>query len=76
KKNLVVKGTRIVYERSTLMHLRNSPLSQTPPNLSEFPGIGKGSPDPIKITSIKENGVRKSPQKTNSADDDQFEMDL
>lgn len=33
-----ILGTRIVYERSLLMHLRNSPMAQTPPkNLASIP---------------------------------------
>jgi len=37
-----LKGTRIVYDRSALLFLRNSPLAMTPPkNLAHIPGITK-----------------------------------
>jgi len=33
-------GTRIVYDRSFLMHLRNSPMAKSPPkNLPPIPGV-------------------------------------
>eukprot|EP00658_Telonema_sp_P-2_P032390 TRINITY_DN239_c0_g1_i14.p1 TRINITY_DN239_c0_g1~~TRINITY_DN239_c0_g1_i14.p1 ORF type:complete len:123 (-),score=15.93 TRINITY_DN239_c0_g1_i14:462-830(-) len=33
-------GTRIIYDRATMMHYRQSPLSQTPPaNLPAIPGV-------------------------------------
>lgn len=35
---MLYSGTRIVYERTMLMHLRNSPMAQTPPkNLASIP---------------------------------------
>ncbi|KAK9505692.1 hypothetical protein O3M35_009684 [Rhynocoris fuscipes] len=53
-------GTRIVYERSTLMFLRNSPLSQTPPNIPDCPSIiSKG----VDTRPKRENGLRRSPIK-------------
>ncbi|KAI9596854.1 eukaryotic translation initiation factor 4E binding protein-domain-containing protein [Syncephalis fuscata] len=37
-------GTRIIYDRSKLLSLRNSPLSRTPPaNMANVPGITRGS---------------------------------
>ncbi|ORX89378.1 eukaryotic translation initiation factor 4E binding protein [Basidiobolus meristosporus CBS 931.73] len=37
-------GTKIIYDRSTLMQLRNSPLSRTPPtNLPFIPGVTRAS---------------------------------
>ncbi|KAI9295560.1 eukaryotic translation initiation factor 4E binding protein [Neoconidiobolus thromboides FSU 785] len=37
-------GTRIIYDRHTLLNLRNSPLSRTPPaNLGFIPGVTKSS---------------------------------
>ncbi|CAG0888415.1 unnamed protein product [Darwinula stevensoni] len=45
-------GTRIVYDRSMLMNLRQSPLSQTPPqNLPSIPGVTAP-----KQKKAKENG--------------------
>ncbi|CAG8459993.1 14476_t:CDS:2 [Ambispora leptoticha] len=38
-------GTRIVYDRSTLLNLANSPLAKTPPsNLAFIPGVTKTNP--------------------------------
>ncbi|RKP08536.1 eukaryotic translation initiation factor 4E binding protein-domain-containing protein [Thamnocephalis sphaerospora] len=37
-------GTRIIYDRSKLLSLRNSPLSRTPPaNLPNIPGVTRAS---------------------------------
>ncbi|XP_054710694.1 eukaryotic translation initiation factor 4E-binding protein 1-like [Uloborus diversus] len=46
-------GTRIIYDRSFLMQMRNSPIARTPPkNLPNIPGIT--SPNQNKP---KENGA-------------------
>ncbi|CAG8433808.1 12497_t:CDS:2 [Ambispora gerdemannii] len=38
-------GSRIVYDRSTLLNLANSPLAKTPPsNLAFIPGVTKPNP--------------------------------
>merc|ERR1712093_206185 len=38
-------GTRIIYDRNTLMHYRNSPLSKTPPaGFPAIPGVTAGCP--------------------------------
>lgn len=71
-------GTRIVYERSMLMHLRNSPMAQTPPkNLAAIPEfLVKGNEF---VEQPKENGHEDtSPAKKDVAEDDhdQFEMDI
>ncbi|KAK9760528.1 Eukaryotic translation initiation factor 4E-binding protein 2 [Basidiobolus ranarum] len=37
-------GTKIIYDRSTLLQLRNSPLARTPPtNLPFIPGVTRAS---------------------------------
>ncbi|ORY01760.1 eukaryotic translation initiation factor 4E binding protein [Basidiobolus meristosporus CBS 931.73] len=37
-------GTKIIYDRNTLLQLRNSPLSRTPPtNLPFIPGVTRAS---------------------------------
>uniref|UniRef100_A0A1B6EYZ6 Eukaryotic translation initiation factor 4E-binding protein 1 n=1 Tax=Cuerna arida TaxID=1464854 RepID=A0A1B6EYZ6_9HEMI len=70
-------GTKIVYERSTLLHLKNSPMSQTPPkNLAAIPEfLIKGHEF---VDHPKENGHdSSSPVKKDIEDDnDQFEMDI
>ncbi|KAF8570261.1 hypothetical protein P879_01770 [Paragonimus westermani] len=69
-------GTRIIYDRDFLLHCRNSPVAQTPPNeLPEMPGFSlssDGKTAPLVVTNCHlpaENGVSK-------ADDVTFEMDV
>jgi len=74
-------GTRVVYERNFLLHLRNSPLSRTPPsNLPNIPDILKGSVDRPIISPPKENGSIKTipvpVKKDSNPDEEQFEMDM
>lgn len=79
-------GTRIVYDRSFMMHLRNSPLAQTPPkNLQYVDGIIKGEAShdakssPAKGTSgvIKHKPLGKVTEVQNETEpDDQFQMDM
>ncbi|XP_034253130.1 eukaryotic translation initiation factor 4E-binding protein 3 [Thrips palmi] len=73
-------GTRVVYERNFLLHLRNSPLSRTPPtNLPNIPeSVLKGSVDRPIISPSKEKVIiAPSPVKKDSnQDDEQFEMDM
>ncbi|KAL1123525.1 hypothetical protein AAG570_002602 [Ranatra chinensis] len=73
-------GTRIVYERSTLLHLRNSPLARTPPNIPDLPHfLSKDSVSPIsKKSPSKQNGVIPHHVNNNKALDDheQFEIDI
>ncbi|GBP10616.1 Eukaryotic translation initiation factor 4E-binding protein 2 [Eumeta japonica] len=44
-------GTRIVYERSFMMSLRHSPISQTPPKCNLPAALLKGAPSSLKVTS-------------------------
>lgn len=77
-------GTRIVYDRSFMMHLRNSPLSQTPPkNLQFVEGIIKGGEVSQDVKSSPGKGVimhkplSKVTEVQNETDpDDQFQMDM
>lgn len=65
-------GTRIIYDRSFLLNLRNSPLSNTPPKHVPS-GLLKGSPHSL----IKTNKTihSRSPPKTIESED-QFDMDI
>jgi hypothetical protein len=71
-------GTRIVYDRSHMLHLRNSPLSQTPPkNLAHFTNIIKGvdnGPE-VKTSPSKGKALGKLEEVQNETDD-QFQMDM
>lgn len=72
-------GTRIVYDRTVLLNLRNSPIARTPPtNITSFPGILIKGHD--FTNEPKENGnVIRSPTKKEVILDDgneQFEMDM
>lgn len=71
-----------MYERNFLLHLRNSPLSRTPPsNLPNIPeSLLKGSVDRPLLSPPKENGtIIPSALKKDAdqdAQDEQFEMDM
>jgi len=72
-------GTRIVYDRSKLMLLRNSPLAKSPPaNMAKIPGITDFNPE-SKAESTKENGIKENPKEEEKFVNDehaQFEMDI
>jgi translation initiation factor 4E binding protein 2 len=69
-------GTRIIYDRSMLLSLKNSPLSRTPPSKNIPLGLLRGQPNiPINKSTPKQQKGR-SPPKNNHALDDQFDMDL
>lgn len=72
-----------MYDRSFMMHLRNSPLSQTPPkNMHFVDGIIKGDANvEVKASPGKSPLAHKPLGKVdevqNEADpDDQFQMDM
>ncbi|KAM9840991.1 eukaryotic translation initiation factor 4E-binding protein 1-like [Aulostomus maculatus] len=74
-------GTRIIYDRKFLLQCRTSPLTRTPPNLPDIPGVTT----PLKRESSTEtnqaedapNNKDNSGLQTESAgEDDQFEMDI
>jgi len=74
-------GTKIIYERSFLMHCRNSPLAKSPPpNLPKIPGVTS----PRQAGDFpRENGElpKKIPEGVEGAEGagdepSQFEMDM
>jgi len=79
-------GTRIVYDRSFMLHLRNSPLSQTPPkNMHFVDGIVKADANVEVVKSSPGKGslmhmhkpLGKVDEVQNEAEpDDQFQMDM
>lgn len=75
-------GTRIVYDRTFMMNLRNSPLSQTPPtNLHYVEGIFKGDVSTDAKSPAKEVIQHKPLEKVTEVQnetepDDQFQMDM
>eukprot|EP01115_Flamella_aegyptia_P005781 TRINITY_DN24284_c0_g1_i1.p1 TRINITY_DN24284_c0_g1~~TRINITY_DN24284_c0_g1_i1.p1 ORF type:complete len:108 (-),score=26.96 TRINITY_DN24284_c0_g1_i1:50-373(-) len=69
-------GTRIVYDRSTLLNLRNSPLSKTPTNLPVIPGVT--APEQQHKEEVKQQPIVKetNAQKPQDFDDNEvFEME-
>jgi len=77
-------GTRIVYDRSFMLHLRNSPLAQTPPKNMHFvdgivkPDAGievKASPGKGHVVPLMHKPLGKVDEVQNEADD-QFQMDM
>ncbi|CAL1528656.1 unnamed protein product [Lymnaea stagnalis] len=76
-------GTRIVYDRSRLMQLRNSPLARSPPaNMAKIPGITDFDPESLLKAKDKENGPKddknqlKEDSKFGHDEHPQFEMDI
>lgn len=68
-------GTRIIYDRKFLLQCRTSPLTRTPPNLPDIPGVTtplKTEPEPPKSTVTTEH----NPGETGAGDEAQFEMDI
>eukprot|EP01121_Diplochlamys_sp_Union-15-3_P009515 TRINITY_DN2596_c0_g1_i3.p1 TRINITY_DN2596_c0_g1~~TRINITY_DN2596_c0_g1_i3.p1 ORF type:complete len:128 (-),score=32.25 TRINITY_DN2596_c0_g1_i3:50-376(-) len=66
-------GTRIVYDRNTLLKLANSPLAKTPPtHLPKIPGVTAPSSYAKDDSSDDEKDTEKS---NNGGDEDLFNMD-
>uniref|UniRef100_UPI0037E73EF7 eukaryotic translation initiation factor 4E-binding protein 2-like n=1 Tax=Semicossyphus pulcher TaxID=241346 RepID=UPI0037E73EF7 len=74
-------GTRIIYDRKFLLQCRTSPLTRTPPNLPDIPGVTK----PLKPDSSSNTNKPEQTPNSNadhdlrteeSAEDAQFEMDI
>jgi len=71
-------GTRIAYDRSALMNIRNSPLAKTPPaGLPSIPGITLGAPAVTSAGPGPKALSDKNPAKSKSAskDEELFQMD-
>ena len=73
-------GTRIVYDRSKLLLLRNSPLAKSPPkNLPRIPGVTCPA-DPKPPTTIAEapepTTTRESEHAPPTVEQDQFDMEM
>ena len=62
-------GTRIIYDRLFLLKCRDSPLSKTPPNLPDIPGVT--TPEKRVITKIPEEKEEKRKN-----DEEQFDMEM
>ncbi|XP_030004355.1 eukaryotic translation initiation factor 4E-binding protein 1-like [Sphaeramia orbicularis] len=77
-------GTRIIYDRKFLLQCRTSPLTRTPPNLPDIPGVTRPlKPDANQREEMPGNNntatatTNHSPHEEESTGDDaQFEMDI
>ncbi|XP_041826779.1 eukaryotic translation initiation factor 4E-binding protein 2-like isoform X2 [Melanotaenia boesemani] len=75
-------GTRIIYDRKFLLQCRTSPLTRTPPNLPDIPGVTRPlNPDSPSDTNQPEqtannNNDHDVHSEENAGDDAQFEMDI
>uniref|UniRef100_A0A1A8SJN6 Eukaryotic translation initiation factor 4E binding protein 1 n=1 Tax=Nothobranchius rachovii TaxID=451742 RepID=A0A1A8SJN6_9TELE len=75
-------GTRIIYDRKFLLQCRMSPLTRTPPNLPDIPGVtSQLNPDSSNDTNQPEETPNKSHHNNThtqqgSGEDAQFEMDI
>lgn len=70
-------GTRIIYDRKFLLQCRTSPLTRTPPNLPDIPGVTR----PLKADTIRpepavSNSNDHSQEEEGAGDEAQFEMDI
>ncbi len=70
-------GTRIIYDRATLINLRNSPMSRTPPKgMAVIPGVTIGAEHVVEPTKVVEDGAADAAASdTHEAAEDLFEMD-
>ncbi|CAG5121582.1 unnamed protein product [Candidula unifasciata] len=74
-------GTRIVYDRTRLMQLRNSPLARSPPaNMAQIPGITDFNTEAEATKKRSKRGIVKDENKDESKighdEHPQFEMDI
>ncbi|XP_038590287.1 eukaryotic translation initiation factor 4E-binding protein 1-like isoform X1 [Micropterus salmoides] len=74
-------GTRIIYDRKFLLQCRTSPLTRTPPNLPDIPGVTRPlKPDSSSNTNQPEqtpsNNTNHDLHTEESAEDSLFEMDI
>jgi len=72
-------GTRIIYDRSILMMLRNSPMSKTPPaGLNAIPGITLNTVPTVPAKPKKEESPPSSPRHNGTdetGDEEMFKME-
>ncbi|XP_030598692.1 eukaryotic translation initiation factor 4E-binding protein 1-like [Archocentrus centrarchus] len=75
-------GTRIIYDRKFLLQCRTSPLTRTPPNLPDIPGVTRplkrdASSDTNQPDQMLSSNTEHSVHAEESAGEDaQFEMDI
>ncbi|CAB3364751.1 eukaryotic translation initiation factor 4E-binding protein 1 [Cloeon dipterum] len=70
-------GTRIVYDRSFLLQMRNSPLARTPPkNLPSIPGITRGAPDQVLPKSPLCSLAKKEVTAGGDEGQEQFQLEI
>ncbi|XP_026154122.1 eukaryotic translation initiation factor 4E-binding protein 1-like [Mastacembelus armatus] len=75
-------GTRIIYDRKFLLQCRTSPLTRTPPNLPDIPGVTTS----LKLSNSRDtnppeqrpsnNNDHSLPTEESAGEDAQFEMDI
>ncbi|XP_022916659.1 eukaryotic translation initiation factor 4E-binding protein [Onthophagus taurus] len=71
-------GTKIVYEKSFLMHLKGSPISKTPPKFDIPEALQKGTKysPPKRVPKMNHHVKRSAKEKTTFEDQDQFALEL
>ncbi|KAK2818983.1 hypothetical protein Q5P01_024544 [Channa striata] len=75
-------GTRIIYDRKFLLQCRTSPLTRTPPNLPDIPGVTRPlDPNDTTNTNQPEQAPNNTPDQSlhteeSAGEDAQFEMDI
>lgn len=68
-------GTRIIYDRSTLLLLADSPLSRTPPtSLTHIPGVTKNDmPATLSVAARQRNHLGQMVDEVDQVSDDSDE---
>lgn len=70
-------GTRIIYDRSFLLQMKNSPVARTPPkNLPKIPGVTSPASEKHKDTNGDVPKVTPTAKPESVLDEPQFEMDI
>jgi len=70
-------GTKIIYDRDYLLHLKNSPASKKTPNLPNIPGVTTPANPVSSLATVSSSGIEQAeddmpdiPEEDNSVGDD------
>ncbi|KAJ0057446.1 hypothetical protein NL108_006117 [Boleophthalmus pectinirostris] len=69
-------GTRIIYDRKFLLQCRTSPLTRTPPNLPDIPGVTRPMKSESELPEATPRNNHELIQEEAAGEEAQFEMDI
>ncbi|KAK7895328.1 hypothetical protein WMY93_020653 [Mugilogobius chulae] len=69
-------GTRIIYDRKFLLQCRTSPLTRTPPNLPDIPGVTRPLKPECEVPEAPARSSHDLIQEEPAGEEAQFEMDI